>query len=254
MRNYPNFYETLKEAHARLLRTIVLYDGLPYYILAITNHKDDIFRTYLEPIGLMEPDADRAFNQVLMNYQPDYPGLGEMLDKVLEKHPDSGVLRKHINSPKFIRFRPFPLGMCNVGTQTYYIERQPTRPSMYQGLTQGSLYETLITTGSRQDNPRRASEKISNKSKEFRDCILGDHYSPEEVLRALKNTNIANDAHAIHREFALVRGPLDMLFLAYRTDVIASLPRGDFSLLKLGRDYRYCREAVEELGLFSIIQ
>jgi hypothetical protein len=208
---------------------------------------------YLEPICGIEKVPGQTFANVYMNANPDYPSLGPALDKVMDQYPDSGMLRKHMNSPKFNRFRPFSLGMCNSGTQTYYIERQPIRPSMHQGLTQGALFETLITTGSRKDNPRRGSERVDIRSPEFKDCILGDHHSPDEVLKALRDPNIANDAHAIHREFALVRGPLDMIFLAYRSEVVGVLPRGDFHELTIGRDFRYCREAIEELNLFNRI-
>ena len=49
---HPNFYENLKEAQMRLLRTVVTYDNEPYYVGAITNHmKDGIFRVYLLPLA-----------------------------------------------------------------------------------------------------------------------------------------------------------------------------------------------------------
>ena len=49
---YPNFYENLSEANKRLHGTVVLYDGHPYYILAISNHfTDGIMRVYMEPLA-----------------------------------------------------------------------------------------------------------------------------------------------------------------------------------------------------------
>lgn len=249
---YPNFYENLKEARDRLLRTVVLYDGTPYYIIAITDHKGDgIFRVWLDPIDI--PDKSQPIRYITQNYKPDHPALGQLMDKELERLPECGILRKHMNSPKFNRFRPFPLGMCNVGTQTYYIERQPIRPKMEQGLTKAGLFETLITAGSRLDNPKRSLEVVDMFSGSFRDCILGDHHDAYTVLANLLNPRIANDAHAFHREFALVRGPVGMIFLAYRSDIIGVLPHNTFGVLKLGDEFGYCREVVEELNLFNLV-
>lgn len=256
MKSYPNFYENIQEARSRLNRTVVLYGDEPCQVLAITDHKGDgIFRMWLQPIGLSEEQKKVAypFHSIAVNHTPDFPALGEMLDAELEKAPDCGIMRKHMNSPKFNRFRPFPLGMCNVGTQTYYVERQPIRPRMEQGLIKSALYETLITAGSRQDNPKRPPETVSLLSPAFKDCILGDHHSAKEVLRALLDPRIANDAHAFHREFALVRGPLDMIFLAYRTEIIGMLPKSNFDYVRLGRNFLHCKEVVEELDLFQNI-
>lgn len=256
MKEHPNFYENLKEAHDRLHRTIVLYDGLPFQVIAITDHKKDgIFRMWLDPVG-RDKEGRRAvmpFHLLCQNYTPDFPELGDALDIELARLPDCGVLRKHMNSPHFKRFYPFPLGMCNVGTQVYYIERQPIRPAMQQGLTKGSCFETVITAGSRQDNPTRPAEAFDTMSPGFRDCILGDHYSAQEVLKALQDPTVAHDALAFAREFALVRGPIDMLFLAYRSDIIGILPKNNFDFVRLGREFSYCRDVVEELGLFHKI-
>lgn len=253
-REYPNFYENIQEAQSRLARTVVLYDGLPYHIIALTDHmKDGIFRAWLEPIGVERNDGMKQFLYTCSNYGPTHPGIGPMLDELYVKYPDCGILRKHLNSPKFNRFRPFPLGMCNVGSQVYYIERRPIRPAMHQGLTKTALFETLITAGSRQDNPKRALETVDIYGLAFRDCILGDHYSARQVLTALLDPRIAHDALAFHREFALVRGPIDMIFLAYRSDIIGVLPKSNFDFVRLGRDFRYCSEVVAELGLFHRI-
>jgi hypothetical protein len=254
MKEYPNFYENLKEAYSRLARTIVLYDGLPYHAIALTDNKEDgIIRIWLDPIGVDMNDGRKQLVYTALSYNGDYAPLGSLLDTLLEKYPDCGILRKHMNSPKFNRFRPFPLGMCNVGTQVYYVERQPIRPLMHQGLVKSACLETLITAGSRQDNPRRQAETLDITSKAFKDCILGDHFTPRETLAALLNPRVAHDALAFHREFALVRGPIDMLFLAYRSEIIGVLPNNSFDFLKLGKEYGYCREVVEELDLFRKI-
>lgn len=254
MREYPNFYENIKEARDRLGRTVVLYDGLPYHIIAITDHMPDgIFRAWLDPVGEKRTEENKQFIYTVSNYGPDHPALPKMLDELYEKFPNTGILRKHLNSPKFNRFRPFRLGMCNVGTQVYYVERRPIRPAMQQGLVKSALYETLITAGSRQDNPKRHLESVEMNTPAFRDCILGDHYPARQVLQALQDPRIAHDALAFHREFALVRGPIEMLFLAYRSDIIGVLPKNNFDFVRLGREFKYCAEVVEELGLFHRI-
>jgi hypothetical protein len=53
MATHPNTFETVKEAMMRLRRTVVVYDGQPFVVLCITNHKaDGIFRIYLQATGL----------------------------------------------------------------------------------------------------------------------------------------------------------------------------------------------------------
>jgi hypothetical protein len=254
-RDYPNFYENLKEAQDRLLGTVVLYGGLPVHVFAITDHKNDgVFRAWLAPIGDEQKDETvKKFYRVVNSSGAEWSGLGADLDKLLEETPDCLVMRKHLSSPKFNKFRPFPLGMCNVGTQCFYVERQPIRPMMHQGLVRYALHETLITAGSRQDNPAKALERVDVYSQGFRDCILADHHQAADVLKALMDPKIANDAHAFHREFAFVRGPVGMVFLAYRTEVIGCLPNHDLSLVALGREFSHCREAVTELEIFERI-
>ena len=123
MSDYKNFYENQKEATMRLVSTIVCYDGIPCQVLAITAHKPDgIFRVYLDPIGQehggpARPDIDGV--------PRDHTGLGAIMDNFMDKHPGHLLMRKHMNSPAFNKYRPFPLGMLNVSGKTFYMERQP---------------------------------------------------------------------------------------------------------------------------------
>lgn len=251
MKEYPNFYENLREAHMRLRNTVVMYDSEPYYIFAITSHaKDGIFRVYMYPIGDSVSTAGKECLAYVNNYPSDHSELGTMLDKVLETHgKDCGVLRKHMNSPSFNRFRPFPLGMCNLrGKGTHYVERQPTRHTP-QGLTASMLYDTEILATASLERASRAHISIQNN--DFRNCVLGIYPTAQECLAGLLNPKIANEAAGFHRDFAFVRGPIDMVFLAYKSDVVGVLPRNDFSLLKLGSDYKHVREVAQELKLFA---
>lgn len=252
---HPNFYENITEARARLLGTVVLYGDVPCFVMAICDHKsDDIFRVYLDPIGRSDEEYDAIKD--IVNYTSNTPPeimQGEVLDELIEKNPECGILRKFMNSAKFNRFRPFPLGMCYYGTQTYYVERQPVRPKMEQGLTQSSLLETIVTTGTRSSMPTKMA-RIDLQSPEFRDCVMGCYHEPDTILTALLSPRIANDSMPFHREFALVRGPLDMIFLGYRTEIIGVLPNNDFGMLRLGREFVHCKEVVEELNLFNYVK
>ena len=251
MAEHINFYENLTEALLRLRRTVVLYDGEPYYLLTITNHKSDgIFRVYLQPFG-----GDRAkygvFQSIADMHPQEHPALGIELDEWLKKNPTSGILRKHMNSPLFNRFRPFPLGMCVQGTRAYYVERQPNRKSE-QGLIGTMMHQTLVTSSAEMRNAG-FGDKIGIVSDEFRDCILGNHPTPKAALDGLLNPAYANEAMPFHRHFAFVRGPIDSLFLAYKTEVVGSLPNGDFSRIKLGKEQGHTKEVVADLKLFNDI-
>jgi len=87
----------------------------------------------------------------------------------------------------------------------------------------------------------------------FRDCIMGSHPSAQECVNNLKDPQILNEAAAFHRQFAFVRGPLDMLFLAYKADIVGVLPNRDLSVLRIGREFRHTREVIELLNTFDTI-
>ncbi len=251
MKEHVNFYENLREAHMRLRGTVVMYDKIPYYVMAITAHKPDgVFRIYLDPIG--KSVKGRPYPHDLPQFPADAPQLGVYLDTWLAANKDAVILRKKMNSSLFNKYRPFPLGMCNYGKNTFYIERQPNRKTE-QGLVKSMLFESLITTGSRGDSPKAAFKSIDVHTDAFRDCILAAHPTAEECLKNLTDSEIEDDSAAFHRHFALVRGPIDMLFLAYKEDIVGVLPRGDFSSVRLGRDFTHCTEAVQELDLFKAI-
>lgn len=246
-----NFYENLKEAQMRLRGTVVCYDGVPYSVMAICNHKPDgIFRVYLEPIGALitaRPDTG--------NHNPEDPGLGTSIDKWMTANKDSTILRKNIDSPLFNKFRPYPLGMCNYGTGIYYVERQPNRKTE-QGLIRSMLSASLVslnTDGPLLKGGTSGGCPVELYSPQFKACVLADHPSPLEALFNLNDPKIENNAIAFHRRFALIRGPIGMLFLAYKSDVVGVLPNGDFSTLRIGEGFSHCREVIQDLGLFSNI-
>lgn len=256
---HPNFYETIHETHMRLRSTFVLYDGEPYVVICITNHRDDgIFRIYLEPIGNGEHML--AYNNPnpppTNQYGSDDPAWGVAMDKWMEEHPDK-IIRKRINSPAFNKFRPFPLGMCNYEGRVFYLERQPNRKTE-QGLTHSMVSAQhvnldIMSNGKARMGSGRGGCMVDLYSESFRDCIKGVHPSAQECLDNLKDPEIINEAAAFHRQFAFVRGPLGMIFLAYKADIVGVLPNKDLSVLRLGREYSHTREVIELLRTFDNI-
>lgn len=245
MPEFPNFYENTKEANLRLQHSVVLYDKEPYMILCITEfEKDDILRVYMQPVG---NTADTS------NSPAEWPGPPQekstLMDQWVAANPKAGVLRKHMNSPHFNKFRPFKLGMCNIKTKTVYTERHPQRQTQ-QGLTQQMLMQKQLRMEGR-GGPNDVNAQIM--SKELRDTIMGVYPDPYTCLEQLKNPDIENEAAAFHREFALVRGPIGTLFLGYKSDVVACLPNSDFKALRLPKANAHLREVIEEMSLFESI-
>lgn len=246
---YKNFFENVSEARIRLSGTVVLYDGQPVEILAIAEHQDGILRAYVRPTGFTEDELVRIPRPDV--HQMMNGTVGPYLDKFIEQNPGCKIVRKHLSSPLFSKFRPFELGMCWASPEIYYVERQPNRKTE-QGLTRSMILARRLSTDSGNMFPPSPDE-IDIFGPEFKSCILGEHPTPYRCLEALSNPRIANKAAAFHRHFALVKGPIDTLFLSYKSNVIGVLPNGDFSKVKLGAEHKYCKEVVEELNLFSSI-
>lgn len=251
MPSHVNFYENLKEAQMRLSGTIVLYDKLPYTVVAICSHNaDGIFRIYLDPVG-RDPSIPHIYPMEIMgNTNSENPTLGLKLDAWLSQNPATGIIRKQMNSPLFDKYRPFPLGMCNINQHVYYVERQPTRKTE-QGLTPNMLTETRLELMSSQ--PSLGRDCRAFHSPNFLSCITGKHPPAQDCLTALQSEEYANEGLAFHREFALLKGPISLVFLAYKNDVVGVLPKGDFSYLKLDPKFIHVKEAVDKLSLFDKI-
>lgn len=257
MKEHVNFYEDIDEALKRLRGTTVLYDGEPYYVYSIGCHKPDgIFRAYLYPVG-GDPKAPRIWpNEAVGQYPHNSPNMGAALDNWMntDQGKKSGFIRKKLNSPLFNRFKPYPLGMCNFGNKTYYIERQPNRKTE-QGLIRSMLDVTQLTAATTPDtDTSRGYYEIDMLHPAFRDCILNAHPTAQDCLSNLLDPKIVNVAAGFNRNFAFVRGPIGMIFLAYKSDIVGVLPNHDIGTVRLGREFRHTKEAVEQLGLFNNIQ
>lgn len=251
MAAYTNFYENLKEANIRLKNTIVLYDGIPYNVVAISNHKKDgLFRIYLRGLNA---DADKYPHDV-GGYNSENPAIGPYLDEWMTKNlvepcdpVVSPLIRKKMNSPLFNRFRPFPLGFCNMGGTALYLERSPQRPSTHQGLT-----KSMIAV-SKPGGPSDRSSYFDPYSKDFTDCVMGNYPSFKDCVENLADETVSNDSAAFSRDFAIVRGPLGLLLLANKHEIVGILPNNDASQVRIGKKFKHVRESVEELGCFGSV-
>jgi hypothetical protein len=244
-KEYKNFYENMAEAQYRLVGTIVLYDGEPYSVVAITDHKPDgIFRVYLWPIK----NNKQPYPPYTQEHLAGSAAQATYLDTFLETDPgkNSGMLRKHINSPSFNKFRPFLLGMINQGGHTYYLEREPQR-IREQGLTRAHVTCTTVSLSSSPVAGGRWHNGLHGP--EFRDCIVGAHPTVKEVIEGLRDPSTDNDAVAFHRDMALVRAPLDMMFLNVKGNTVGMLE--GTKDVRLSKKFGYLKESIESSSSFD---
>lgn len=262
---HKNFYESAKEANLRLRNTIVWYDGPgeqgPYFVLLCTDHDGADFKIYMKRIG-----------QKYMNISGILPpnesvgteaaGYGTYMDKFMKDYPKFGMIRKDLSSPHFNRFRPFPLGMMNLVTkdkegknvdcETLYLERQPNRLTQ-QGLIKSMIYISSVNAAvSRPPTPAHYS--FDTWSEDFYDCVMGNYPSVDTCLSKLRDDRCANEAAAFSRYFALVRGPIGMLFLSYKGEIVGLLDNKNLSSLTVDKEFSYTKEAISELHIFNNIR
>lgn len=251
-KEYPNYYENVKEANMRLQHTVVMYEDVPHYIYCICDHMNDgVFRVYMEAIGNEKGIVQNYHGGVPCDH-PDTKIRGAMMDEWLTKNPKMPIIRKMMNSPKFNRFRPFPFGMANYKGKTYYLERQPQRHTQ-QGLTQQMVYSTEVKLASELKLMRSSGSPIDITTAAFRECVDAKYPSIDVCLENLANPDVINEAVAFHREFAVISGPIHTMFIAYKADIIGFLPAGDTSAIHVARDFAHTKEVIESLGLFSKI-
>jgi hypothetical protein len=265
MANLVNFYENLQEANIRLRKTIVLYDGHPYFVLHLADgFPDDRIRIYLDDLTVLSTKGNaygrlRDFPPVLdMSQYEATQALEAWINR--ESNQGKGVIRKLMSSRKFDKFRPFPLGNVNTNGQVVYCERSPTR-NTYQGLRSNS-YEAFRVTPVPMQKFNKMGEIVPDSigvgmdmySPDFAAMILGIYPSAEEVVEKLKSPVVANSGVAFSREFSIFRGPIDMLFLCYQDKGVGLLDSGDLSSLIIGKEYGYLKETIEELNLFNEIK
>lgn len=256
MANHKNFFETIKEARMRLDGTMVLYAGEPYLVYWISDHKGDgVFRIYIYPSDLeAKPPAPGQSRHLpsLSDFSYLAEGnkelIGQKIDEWMEKNPNGHILRKSMDSSYFNKFRPFPLGMIN-GQIPVYVERHPTRRSE-QGLTANALDETVLKLSSSGGGGRR-SGYVNISSTHFAEMVRGNYPTAQEVLDNLLDTKVVEYAAGFNRLFALIRGPVETIFLCYKGEVVGKLPFNNFETVQLRRECRHLVEVTQELNLFG---
>jgi hypothetical protein len=234
----------------RLDNTVVLYDNKLYYVLCIADHKPDgIFRVYLDPIGNMWSN-----NHSVPTSWHDEPGMtkGKKMDDYIASQTGCTILRKHINSPLFKRFRPFPLGFVNseAAKCAIFTERSPTRHTQ-QGLTDSMISSKAIQFNP--DAPSKLMYRITCTTPELGGTVIGNYPSLEECYNNIVNPDVSNSSAAFHRNFAVFRGPLNIAFLAYKTDVVGVFNGSDHKQVALGRSWTHLKESVDELEMFTTV-
>src|SRR3546814_15988082 len=113
MVKYTNFDETVKEADMRLRHTLVMYDGEPYYVLLISDHKKDgVFRIYMDKAG---NEHGFAFQREQDPYEAStsWNVTATGLDACLENNPDKGGIRTMMNQHKLNQCNPLTQEMIN---------------------------------------------------------------------------------------------------------------------------------------------
>src|SRR3546814_9940131 len=120
MVKYTNFYETVKEADMRLRHTLVMYDGEPYYVLLIPDHKKDgVFRIYMDKAG---NEHGFAFQREQVPYEASssWNVTATEMDDWLEKNLDQGVMRDR----KSTRWNSFQHCISHMPTSSLIIKFQ----------------------------------------------------------------------------------------------------------------------------------
>lgn len=265
---YKNFYETINESRMRLKNTIVKYKDQFFYVIDVTDHKSDgKFRVYMDEIGHNRVGAGRISGfPNLDGYGPE--SAGNLLDSFLEANPDCGLVRKYADSRHFEKFRPFPLGNVNYEGTVIYTERTPLR-NMHQGLRQEGVMSTKVDPVPAQYDPHAANKsrgafslgdmgrglvgnwEVDFLSFQFKEMLLGAYPSYQEVVSNLRDPDVLNKGAAFHREFSLMRGPIDMLFLCYRHSGVGYIDNDN--ALILGSPHEFLKEQFTELGVFNSI-
>jgi hypothetical protein len=239
MKEYPNFYEDLAEATKRLTGTVVKYDDEFYYVMLISNHKTDgIFRAYLDPVNVMESHTTPG-----MPFLGSGSASGEAMDSWMQGR-DTKILRKMLNSPLFDKFRPFPLGMANVDGFTVFTERSPTRHTQ-QGLTSQMISGQRIGLM----GPDRWGVEATNRF--MYDVYKGVYPTYSESYENMTDPHCRNKSVGFSRTMALIRGPVDTLFLNYRGETVGIIEGKDGKTVRLAKKFKFTKEIIEESGFFD---
>lgn len=250
-KKFKNVYEDLQEAQKRLQRSIVKYKDDFYYVLKVLDHEDGTYRVYMDELGHGDVGRGRlaGFPRVISNpfdFADEHYEKTEM-DKYLKRNPNSGFVRKAINSRHFGKFAPFPLGCINGDSgEVFYAERSPMRNSA-QGLLSNAPVIDKVTM---YDEFYESSYSVY--SDQFLMMLKGEYPSYQEVVEKLRDPEVINKGAAFSREWSVLRGPIGMLMLCNKGCAVGVIGVNN-DTVTLDPEKEYLKESIEELGLFKTI-
>jgi hypothetical protein len=253
MKDYPNFYENIAEARYRLQNTLVMYQNEPCIIEAITDNHGDRFRAFIQMLPKTQEDKYIQVTPVQQIPQ-EHVTFGTAMDEFIKNYPT--ILRKRLDSKHFDNFRPPAFGMKNnlSNGSVSYIRRRPLRNRQQgtspQHLSTRSLNLQPTLSAAMRGSPVRSRGRNELFSPSLRACILAEYPSFDEALGVMTDPALVNPGVAFDRHFAVVRGPIGLLFLMYKENAVGVI---DDRNLRLSHDFRYLLETVQDLGCFRDI-
>jgi hypothetical protein len=202
-------YETAEEISARLLNTVVVYDGKPVYITRIgpadVGEKKEIARVFFYELPLV--------------------GKAE-------------EVRKYLSSRNF-DLTPFKMGYINHQGQAIFLSRNPTR--QYK---QGLSNNTLVCTDIRGKRSEVMGFDHMIRSPGFMPMFEGKYPTFKEAGALLGDKE--NSSVAISRSFAfLIDHDLESLFMLHK-GVRCGIAMKEDRALKVPPKFHFLREEMEE--------
>lgn len=212
-------YENIQEYGHRLRDSIVLYKGMPVYVRDIS------------PVGNDGESGDFLHVTELPGFKKSY--------FVRTKDPN-------------LNYKTFNFGYCNSKTHAIYITRMPVKKSK-QGITKDCLsipnltdmnFDGMELTGSGGPIPTGVVYDKLIRTKAFTDMVTNNYpalgYAYEMLMTGTKGC-------AFHRNFALIRDPLELEVLLYKGERAASIAK--FPYFKVPKAKYWLRETMEEAGM-----
>jgi len=213
----PYFWTDVDQAQARLLGTLILYDGLPYWVREIRDGYSD--------------GIPRA---------------------VLASPLEGSTIRRRLDSPKFERFRRLPpLGFVNCvqnNTLKAVFLRRRARNHQRHGLTSEVVRVYTPPFGSDgSDRPSTGFLRFDNvtSSEGYMDACKGEFPTLEEILQR----GTPNSCLAYSPKYAVYRDPEGLRWLFRETEKVGLFTGTD--TLNLFPTTKFWREEIMEDPLFT---
>lgn len=179
----PIFWTDVQQAQERLVATVILYDGSPYFVVSAENGADGKPRLYLMECG-----------------------------------NETNLTRKVMDSPKFKRFRELPqIGWMNYdkGTSAHFFERGARR-SRQHGLSDSNISHWGLTHGTITNLTSRRDLSEVMHDKGFIHMVKDEYPTLTSILAKI----VDNTAIAYSRRYCVYRDVDGVRWLYRNTDRI----------------------------------